>query len=112
MKRGTSAERDQLSSAVEVLTSDEQDRVIQELHDTMAAQNRTIRLAFGVIFCFVAAIYCFCLLAFLHEPWSLVHQQRFEFTVAPSLLMSYYAISCAVFVVAALVCQVSSSYAK
>lgn len=107
MKRAVSAERRQEGDgAAEILTSDEQERLLQELRDSMASQNRTIRAGFSVIFSVVAAIYCFCFVSFAYEPWSLVHQQRFEFIVAAPALMGYYAVSCYVFVLSTVICQV------
>lgn len=107
MKRGSAGERySGGAEQVEVLSSEQQDKVLQELRDTMTAQNRAIRISFGAIFYFVAAVYCFCLLSFVHEPWSLVHQQRFEFHVAAPALLLYYGVAGLIFVFCALVCQV------
>jgi hypothetical protein len=113
MKRSVSADRrgapGEEPEPVQLLTSDEQDRVLAELRDSMVLQNRKIRTGFSVLFYFVAAIYFFCLGSFLHEPWSLVHQQRFEFLVSPPALMAYYATSSFVFCFSALVCQVCAT---
>lgn len=103
MRRSTSTSKE----PAEVLTSEEQEQVLQALRDSMASQNRTIRNTFTLVFIFVAAIYAFLIVSFMMDPWSLVHQQRFEFIVG-QLMLGYYAIGCCVFGVSAYICKVSS----
>jgi hypothetical protein len=103
MKRGLSAKSFQPD---EILSSDEQDTIIRNLQEDLRKQDRCIRISFSVIFVVVAAIFAYCAAVSYVNPWNMIHQQRFEFTVPNIIFVSYYAVSVLNFGAASIICLV------
>jgi hypothetical protein len=104
MKRSGSGSKD--ADDAEILSPEEQDKVIRIMKEEMESHNRFIRSAFTVVFSGVALVFLFCLAAFLHEPWTMVHQQRFEGQVSAISMMIYYGVSAVAFAISAAICKV------
>ncbi len=89
-----------------LLTNDEQEEILNDIQKNMEKQNIFFRKSFAIILYVISAIFVFCLLSFMYEPWELIHQQRFEFLVPTKLFTLYYFVSAIVYIISGRVCQV------
>ena len=80
-----------------LLDNDEQDAVVASLKSQAAYQSGTTRTAFGIIFSVVSGIFVFCFISFTINPWSMVHQMRFEDTVSIYVFLAFYVLSATTF---------------
>lgn len=102
MKRASTLAKD----AVEILSNEEQQKVIDELKLQAESQTGTVRTIFYVLFLGIAIIFGFCLIMTTYNPWSLQHQFHFKDLVPHWAFQVYYLFSAYCFIVAALLVKV------
>ena len=104
MKRGSSAANSQPGEIL--LSSDEQDAIVRSLQEDLRKQSRCIRVSISIIFGAVATIFAYCAVLSFANPWNLIHQQRFEYTIPYVCFQLFYAVSVLNFSVATIICLV------
>jgi hypothetical protein len=106
--RGTRSSSPQASAPyTEVLDSEEQAQIVQQLQQQSSAQAARTRKVFAAICAFCAASMLYCLYQFLLGGAQLHHQTRFEPLLSAPVLVAYYVGSCAAYLLAAKICLVS-----
>lgn len=91
---------------VEILSTEEQQRVIDELKTEASRQSGFFRNVFYVIFMGVAIAFLICLGYSFVQPWGLLHQQHFKDKIPHAAFLLYYALSAYCFIVAGLLVKV------
>lgn len=94
------------NSEVEILSTEEQQKVIDELKKEASQQSGFFRHVFFVIFMGVAIAFLICLGYSFVQPWSLMHQQHFKDKIPHAAFLLYYALSAYCFIVAGLLVKV------
>ena len=89
----------------DILDSDEQEAIVASLKEQAMKQSITTRNTFCLVFTIVAGIFVFCFIEFSINPWSMVHQMRFEGVIPPLLLQVFYCASACVFATCAGICR-------
>lgn len=95
------------TNEVEILSTEDQQKVIDELKAEASQQSGFFRNAFFVIFMGVAFAFLICLGYSFVQPWGLMHQQHFKDKIPHAAFLLYYALSAYCFVVAGLLVKVS-----
>lgn len=95
------------NNEVEILSTEEQQKVIDELKTEASQQSGFFRNVFFVIFMGVAIAFLVCLGYSFVQPWSLMHQQHFKDKIPHAAFLLYYALSAYCFIVAGLLVKVS-----
>eukprot|EP01033_Poteriospumella_lacustris_P000102 gene102-gene273 len=90
------------NNEVEILSTEEQQKVIDELKTEASQQSGFFRNVFFVIFMGVAIAFLVCLGYSFVQPWSLMHQQHFKDKIPHAAFLLYYALSAYCFIVAGL----------
>jgi hypothetical protein len=85
----------------EILDTEEQESIVASIKSEALKQSAGTRNAFGIIFTVVMGIFIFCFIEFSINPWSMVHQMRFENEVSGNVFLGFYAVSALVFGVSA-----------
>ena len=96
-----------MAPEAEVLDSDEQTAIVDQLKQQSTTQATRTRQGFTLICLFCAASMLYCAYVYLSGTSSLHHQTRFEPVLSAAVLMGYYVSSCASYVIAAKICLVS-----
>lgn len=100
------------SSAEEsdILSNEEQQKVIEQLRVEAVSQSGFFRNIFFLIFLSVALAFLICFGYSLTQPWSLSHQQHFRDKVPHNAFLLYYALSSYCFIVAGLLVKVATKF--
>ena len=93
--------------AIAPIDTAEQEELISSLRNEASHQDLFIRRSFAVVFLVVTLIFCGCFATSLLQPFSMVHQQRFEGEVSRHVFSAYYIISILSFFAAAFISQVN-----
>lgn len=97
------------NESVEILSNEEQQKVIDELKGEAATQSNIFRQIFSILFLVIAGLFCFCFGYSFNQPWALHHQIAFKDLVTHETFLAYYCLSAYCFVIASLLVRVSSS---
>lgn len=104
MRRSTSIKGEQ----IEILSTDQQEEVIEELRAQAASQTSTARFCFHVLFLGIALIFVVCIFFSARYPWVMDHQRHFKDILPHWGFQLYYATSAACFMIAALLVKVGN----
>lgn len=92
----------------DILSEEDQQKVISELKEEASSQADYFRKVFFAIFITVSAVFLICLGYSFYWPWGLMHQQHFKDKVSHNAFLLYYALSAYCFLVAGLLVKVGS----
>lgn len=102
MKRASTS----VKETVEILSNEEQQKIIDELKLQAESQTGSARTIFHILFLGIAAMFVFCLVLTTYLPWSIQHQFHFKDLVPHWAFQAYYLFSAYCFLVAALLVKV------
>lgn len=99
-----------LSEGNEILSNEEQQKIIDELKGEASKQASHFRGIFSFIFLSIAAIFGVCFGYCMYQPWGLLHQKHFIDKIPHNAFLLYYALSSYCFVVAGLLVKVPKKF--
>jgi hypothetical protein len=97
------------SDTPEIISSEEQQKLIDDLKQQASSQTKTFRFYFYLLFLFIAGLFLVGFVCMTYYPWQLDHQRHFQSLIPVWAFQIYYLFSAYCFYVAAQLVNVRNS---